>query len=124
MHGGTKLTYGVEEGLLAGVRHGEVEVGSAATKRKAAMIPEARSTGQAPLTPCKAVSVLFAKATLGARLRCRCWFAFRRTEPRDVHSKGEQPVPKQNGKEHRPVSDDPNQARLDSRVPPGKVDSA
>lgn len=124
MHGGTKLTNGVEEGLLAGVRHGEVEVGSAATKRKAAMIPETRSTRQAPVTLCKAVSVLFAKATLGARLRFWCRFGFRGTEPRDINAKGEQPVPKQNGKEHGPVSDDPNQARLDSRVPPGKVDSA
>ena len=52
--------------------------------------------------------MLFAKATLGARLRFRCRFGFRRTEPRDVHSKGEQPVPKQNGKEHSPVGDDPN----------------
>ena len=124
MHGGTKLTNGVEEGLLAGVRHGEVEVGSAATKRKAAMIPETRSTRQAPVTLCKAVSVLFAKATLGARLRFRGWVWFRRTESRDVHSKCEQPVKKkQNGKEHGPVRDDPNQARLDGRVPPGKVDS-
>ena len=58
------------------------------------------------------------------RLRFRCWFGFRRTEPSDVHSKGEQPVPKQNGKKPSPVSDDPNQARLDGRVPPGKVVSA
>ena len=124
IHGGTKRTDGVEKGLLAGVRHGVVEAGITATKRKAAMISETRSTRQAPVTLCKAASVLFAKTTLGARLRFRCWFGFRRTEPRDVHSKGEQPVPKQNGKKHSPVRDGPNQARLDGRVPPGKVDSA
>ena len=119
IHGGTKRTDGVEKGLLAGVRHGVVEAGITATKRKAAMISETRSTRQAPVTLCKAASVLFAKTTLGARLRFRCWFGFRRTEPRDVHSKGEQPVPKQNGKKHSPVSDNPNQAGLDGRVPPG-----
>ena len=68
--------------------------------------------------------MLFAKTTLVARLRFWYWFGLRRTEPRDVHSKGEQPVPKQNGKKHSPVRDGPNQARLDGRVPPGKVDSA
>ena len=116
----------VGNGRVEGVGRAEqwVEVGVTATKRKAAMIPETRSTRQAPVTLCKAASVLFAKTTLEARLRFRCCFGFRRTEPRDVHSNGEQPVPKQNGKKHNPVSDDPNQARPDGRVLPGKVDSA